>query len=300
MNRALTAAGRTLLLALPLLLVACVTHPPRNPTLDELRRAVAAEEVQQAGDWMMDRPVGNNRLDDRQTAAPLVAVHGFGSKGKEWVEPLATLDAAGTTWFRWNWMTCPDTGATKLAAAIAEVAARPGVERIRVVGHSYGGLISALVAHRYAGPVPLEVHVVAAPLAGMPRMKTLCGALDPGAAGAGEAPITQWRTVHRQDGAFRDLAVDPQVVEWAGDDVVALPAEWNGGRLGHNRSVQWVAEELKRRWSDSGAGQRASGAGEKASDVGKTASDAAPEQGRPASGDREDTPGRGAVDGRRQ
>ncbi len=244
-RRATLCALSALLWALPL--VACTSHPQRNPTLDELRQASAADEAERAGDWLMDRPLGLNRLDARPSDTPLIAVHGYGSTGKEWVGPLGTLDAESTTWFRWDWMTCPDKGAAKLAAAIAEVAGRPGVARIVVIGHSYGGLISALMARRYAGPVPLEVHTVAAPLAGVPRMNRLCGAVKPGDAGAGDAQITQWRTVHAQDGAFKDLEADPQVVDWAGEAVVALPAEWQGGRLGHNRSLTWVAAELAQR-----------------------------------------------------
>lgn len=229
---------------LALLLAACTSHPDRSPTLAELKQAVAADEAESAGGWLMDRPEGLNGLDARQTAAPLVAVHGFGSEGTEWVAPLARVDAPGTTWYRWDWKTCPDPGAEKLAAAVADVAARPGVERVRIVGHSYGGLVSALVAHRYAGRVPLEVHVVAAPVAGVPRMQALCGALEPGEAGGGPAQVIQWRTVQAQDGAFRELESNPMEAEWVGGEVVQLPAEWRGGRLGHNRSLQWVAERL--------------------------------------------------------
>lgn len=238
-------------LLLPLL-AACTSYPQRNPTLDELQQAVERDEAEAAGGWLMDRPEGLNPLDGAEAATPLVAVHGYGSKGTEWVGPLAALRAPASTWYRWDWLTCPDAGAAKLTAAIDAVAARPGVQHIRIVGHSYGGLISALAAHRYAGSIPLEVHVIAAPLAGVPRMNTLCGTVEPGEAGAGEARITQWRTVHAQDGAFRDLETDPQVVPWAGDDVVQLPAEWNGGRLGHNRSIQWVAEALKTRGATTG------------------------------------------------
>lgn len=238
--------ARLALLALPLL-AACTSYPQRTPTLVELQQA-ADGDAEKAGGWLMDRPEGLNAVESGESDTPLIAVHGYGSEGVEWVGPLAHLSSPGTVWYRWDWLTCPDAGAEALAAAIAEVAARPGVARIRVVGHSYGGLISALMAHRYAGSVPLEVHVVAAPLAGVPRMKTLCGAVKAGDAGGGEARITQWRTVHANDGAFRDLDVDPQLVDWAGDDVVALPAEWDGGRLGHNRSLQWVAEKLRARW----------------------------------------------------
>jgi len=241
-----------LLLAPLLLMAACTSHPQRNPTLTELGRAAAADEAEAAGDWLMDRPLGLNPLDARVTSTALVAVHGYGSTGREWVGPLATLAAPGTGWYRWDWLTCPDAGAQRLAEAVADVAARPGVARIRIIGHSYGGLISALMAHRYAGPVPLEVHVVAAPLAGVRRLEALCGAVEPGPAGTGDARIIQWRTVQAQDGAFRDLEVDPQIVDWAGPDVVLLPAEWAGGRLGHNRSLKWVAEALMKRSAEAG------------------------------------------------
>ncbi|MCB9527657.1 MAG: alpha/beta hydrolase [Myxococcales bacterium] len=189
-------------------------------------------------------PIAPPPTADATTAPVLVAVHGFASEGAEWVAPLARLDAPDTRFYRWDWLTCPAPAADALVAALTALAAEPGVDRIRVVGHSYGGLVAALAARRYPGPDPLEVHVVAAPLAGSERLTAHCGPLDPGPAPAGPVTVRQWRTVHAQDGAFRDLPVDPQVVDWAGADVVALPADWQDGRLGHNRSLQWVAEQL--------------------------------------------------------
>ena len=175
-------------------------------------------------------------------------MHGYASEGTEWIAPLARLAAPDTRFYRWDWLTCPTPAAEALTATLTALAAEPGIDRIHVVAHSYGGLIAALAARRYRGPDPLDVHIIAAPLAGGDRLTKLCGPLVPGPDPdpADAAPVTtrQWRTVHAQDGAFRDLPVDPQIVDWAGADVTLLPAEWTGGRLGHNRAITWVAEQL--------------------------------------------------------
>jgi len=236
---------RSMFLLVALVVAGCAAYPDRDPTLDEMKAAVAADDAARIGGWLMNRPLGIRVIDGRDTGTPTVAVHGYASEGREWVAPLVTLDAPGTRFYRWDWITCPEDGVERLAAAIDALAARPGIEGIRVVGHSYGGLITALFAHRYRGEVPIEAHVVAAPLTGIPRMEALCGALKPGAAGDGRRTITQWRTVKAQDGAFRKLDRDPQIVDWAGADVIELPAEWKGGRLGHNRALKWVAERMK-------------------------------------------------------
>ena len=55
---------------------------------------------------------------------------------------------------------------------------------------------------------------------------------------------TQWKTVHSQDGAFRKLKIDPQVVNIRGGKSFLLPEEWQNIRLGHNRSIQWVCENI--------------------------------------------------------
>lgn len=226
-----------------LALAGCKKTPTTPPTLAQLEAAVAADEAEAMGERLMDLPPGMHRLTTTDDGAVLVAVHGFASEGVEWVAPIARLGAADTRWWRWDYKACPAPAAEALTAALATVAKAPGVRSIRVVGHSYGGLISALAARRYAGTAPLEVHVVAAPLAGTDRMKALCGPVEPGAAPT-NAVVRQWRTVHAQDGAFREMEVDPQVVDWAGADITLLPAEWSGGRLGHNRSLSWVAEQL--------------------------------------------------------
>jgi hypothetical protein len=55
---------------------------------------------------------------------------------------------------------------------------------------------------------------------------------------------TQWKTVQAQDGAFKNLKFDPQKVFIDGGTSILLPEEWNNSRLGHNRSIQWVCENI--------------------------------------------------------
>lgn len=217
--------------------------PPALSALGEM-------EVEPAGERLVDVERGLHRLDDRGPRdVALVAVHGYASVGKEWVEPLVRWgESDAEVWFyRWSWRRCPHAAAAELATALQALAERaPHLERLVVVGHSYGGQIAALAAQLRAPPVPTEVHIVAAPLDPIPRLGALCR--FEGVPRRGPAPgatWTQWRTRHEADGAFRRLERDPQAVELPALEVVELPAEWQGGRLGHNRSLTWVAERLE-------------------------------------------------------
>ena len=51
----------------------------------------------------------------------------------------------------------------------------------------------------------------------------------------------QWRTLHLQDGAFKKLEYDPQEITINNGKTILLPKEWDGGRLGHNRSILFVS-----------------------------------------------------------
>ena len=95
------------------------------------------------------------------------------------------------------------------------------------------------------GEVDLEVHVVASPLAGHPKLTARCKAYEPpGAPNSSRVKVFQWRTVKAQDGAFKKLEKDPQLVDIPGSEVTRLPEQWNGRRLGHNWSVSWVGQKL--------------------------------------------------------
>ena len=45
------------------------------------------------------------------------------------------------------------------------------------------------------------------------------------------------------DGAFKDMDHNPQLVDWHGE-VIQLPAQYRGHRLGHNWSISWVTDQV--------------------------------------------------------
>ncbi|MEZ4381349.1 MAG: alpha/beta hydrolase [Nannocystaceae bacterium] len=216
------------------------------PTLAELR---ALDDPSDAGARLMAAPHGLTRLDaGGALGTAIVAVHGFDSRGKEWVEPLLTLadNGAAIYFFRWNDKQCPAGGADDLEAALRElVQGAPHLERVTVLAHSYGGVIAALAAQRAPLGKPVDLHVIASPLASVPKMGALCDFTGvPAAPATGVDSWRQWRTVHAADGAFRDLEVDPQVTALPDLEVTALPESYEDGRLGHNRSITYVTREL--------------------------------------------------------
>ena len=227
------------------LVAACKPSDP--PTLDELQ---ALGDTEKAGSRLMKAPPGLHRLDPEAgpRRAAVVAVHGFDSRGKEWIDPLFALADNGVElhFFRWNDKQCPEAGARDLAAALRNlVAARPHLEEVTVLAHSYGGVISTLVAQEQSLGVPLELHIIASPLASVPKMRDLCDFEGvPSSAAAAAITWRQWRTVHSEDGAFKDLEVDPQIVPLPDLEITSLPATYEGGRLGHNRSITFVTHKL--------------------------------------------------------
>lgn len=245
MRRALLAPRLTIALVLAAGALAC--KPAEPPTLAELQ---AIGDAEKAGARLIDAPPGLHRLDVDGGPRPhaVIAVHGLDSAGKEWVDPILALADNGVElhFFRWNDKQCPEGGAKDLEAALRGLVARsPHLQKITIVAHSYGGVITTLTAQHADLGVPVDVEIVASPLASVPKMKTLCG-FDgvANAAAAGSTTWHQWRTVHSEDGAFKDLEVDPQLVELPGLEVTQLPPEYEGGRLGHNRSITFVVRTL--------------------------------------------------------
>lgn len=238
--RGLAALALGLLLAAP----ACKEPPREVPTLAQLE---ADEDVKQAGRWLMAVPEGMHRLD---TTAPtpvkvVLGVHGHGSEGYEWIQPLTTMDDTGAQvqFYRWDWDQCPEPAAQRLDQAVDELLqSQPMIEELQVIAHSYGGVISALMASRYDGRVPLTVDLVASPLAGFEQLRDRCGYDGPQPPAAG-VTLRMWRTRKELDNAFSDMPEDPQRVELPGE-VTELPESYRGHRLGHNWSISWVVERL--------------------------------------------------------
>ena len=222
--------------------VATCCQASEFPWLDTLD---ASGDFEGSGRRLMALAPGASRIDRDDGAGnrAVVAVHGFASRGYEWVYPLQVLDSPRDSiyFYRWDWEQCPETAAQELGLALEALLAS-GTEDLVVIGHSYGGTMVAVLASKWQG-VALEVHAIAAPLASLGRKRTACqtlafDSLPP------QVSFTQWRTRHDLDGAFKDMARDPQDVEIKGARVVLLPRTYRDRRLGHNWSISWVAENF--------------------------------------------------------
>ena len=141
-------------LTLAVLLFLCVPLAADDsfPWLDMLDSGV---DVKASGAKLIALPMGLHRLDrDDGTAGKIanIAVHGWNSGGYEWVHLLKTLDDTNSsTWFwRWDWNGCPGSTADALRERLSQ-APFTQVDRIRVLGHSYGGVLVAKAAERWPG-----------------------------------------------------------------------------------------------------------------------------------------------------
>lgn len=174
----------------------------------------------------------------------LIAVHGYKSTGYEWVYPLKKMAESGlqTYFYRWDWTTCPEAASQELKAEIITFFSdmEPAPHLI-IFGHSYGGLITVLLAGQGIDEISADFHALAAPLLGFPRLNEMCSDYL-GIPSGHINNLTQWRTVHDMDGAFRNMALDPQLLEIENSIVINLPDSTDGHRVGHNWSISWVID----------------------------------------------------------
>jgi len=182
---------------------------------------------------------------DQQTL--LIGVHGSNSRGYEWVYPLATLnnEANLVSFFRWNDGACPGPSITILHALIdAKFEENPNFEKVVLLGHSYGGLLVAVLSDKWDKEITLEAHSIASPLKGIGSLNNACDYQIPSSISP-DTIFYEWRTIKELDGAFKDLDFDPQEVEIENSRVIRLPETYKGNKLGHNWSISWVADEIK-------------------------------------------------------
>ena len=182
---------------------------------------------------------------DQQTL--LIGVHGSNSRGYEWVYPLATLnnEANLVSFFRWNDDACPGPSMTSLYALIdAKFEENPNFEKVVLLGHSYGGLLVAVLSDKWDKEITLEAHSIASPLKGIGSLNNACDYQIPSSISP-DTIFYEWRTIKELDGAFKDLDFDPQEVEIENSRVIRLPETYKGNKLGHNWSISWVADEIK-------------------------------------------------------
>jgi len=211
-------------------------------------------EITDSGLQLMDNPVGMLKLMDGEQdndSVLVIAVHGYQSQGYEWITGLKHLakNYGSLFFFRYDWLRCPDQIGFDLAAEVENLSRQGDYKRIIIFGHSYGGLVTTFAAAQL-GKLEADIHVIAAPLSGFPQLLDQCGSLKYDSDDkliypewASSIRLIQHKTVHSQDGAFRDLASDPQDIALPFFQIQELPPTMDGHRLGHNWSVTWVLDQ---------------------------------------------------------
>lgn len=244
---------------------------PTNPQIvvGELNPKLAKA----VGKKLIALPLGLHQVvnnDQRKTQDKveelIIGVHGYASQGYEWVYPLQKLYHLASDhkvnsqvyWLRWDWTLCPKEGAIYLSQEIKKhLLQKPEIRKIKLFGHSYGGIIISIYANQYTLIPQLETHVIASPVAGYPQLESRCKqdlqaltdkltkAEDKSVKDRQNKKVTlfQWRTQKHLDGAFSKFKIDPQLVDWYGK-VITLPDTYRGHRLGHNWSISWVVDQL--------------------------------------------------------
>jgi len=212
----------------------------------------AGEHVKESGRKLISQPYGFTKIiaeSAKINDTLIIAVHGYDSRGYEWVTSLNQLTEKynNTYFYRYDWDICPDSVGSDLADSLAIlIQSKSNLNKIIIFGHSYGGLVITYLASNLDLKIPIEIHTIAAPLAGYPRIMDKCDLqyndYNILTYPSWETNIShrQWRTQKQQDGAFRDLDYDPQDINFDNGKIIVLPETMNGQRLGHNWSITWV------------------------------------------------------------
>ena len=199
------------------------------------------KEYLKSGQKLMDLDFGLHDLEANSIGKEiLISIHGRDSRGFEWIYPLQTIDneVTKTYFFRWDTTKCPQK---TIPILMKEISAMKDIEKITILGHSYGGILSSLLLNEIEA-IETEIHVIAAPL-GSSDLKKYCGYKHPTSKND-NVSYYQWRTVKKLDYAFNSFDYDPQLIDFKESSVVRLPREYRGKRLGHLWSISWVADNI--------------------------------------------------------
>ena len=199
------------------------------------------KEYLKSGQKLMDLDFGLHDLEASQIGKEiLISIHGRDSRGFEWIYPLQTIDneVTKTYFFRWDTTKCPQK---TIPILMKEISAMKDIEKITILGHSYGGILSSLLLNEIEA-IETEIHVIAAPL-GSSDLKKYCGYKHPTSKN-NNVSYYQWRTIKKLDYAFNSFDYDPQLIDFKESSVVRLPSQYRGKRLGHLWSISWVADNI--------------------------------------------------------
>ena len=199
------------------------------------------KEYLKSGQKLMDLDFGLHDLETNLIGKEiLISIHGRDSRGFEWIYPLQTIDneVTKTYFFRWDTTKCPQK---TIPILMKEISAMKDIEKITILGHSYGGILSSLLLNEIEA-IETEIHVIAAPL-GSIDIEKYCGYKHPTSKN-NNVSYYQWRTIKKLDYAFNSFDYDPQLIDFKESSVVRLPRQYRGKRLGHLWSISWVADNI--------------------------------------------------------
>ena len=203
------------------------------------------------GRCLMKLPHGLHSVEERTNSQNdvLIGIHGFKAVGGEWVEPYVTLDTdkLDLYYFRWNYLGEQAAARSLFLSELMHLLAKRNnsAARITIIGHSCGGVLITSLLSELNFPNPIEVHLVATPLRGL-GLFTVCKPKIPKEFPSG-IEITQWRTQKHLDAVFWYFPSDPQDFDIPFSKVIRLPLSIDGKRLGHVRSLEWVAQRMATR-----------------------------------------------------
>ena len=214
----------------------------------QLKDFIDDVSVQKLGQGLIDLPYGLNALESglSESEEVLIAVHGSRSQGYEWVYPLKSIDSLKKEmyFYRWPDQGCFEAPAEKLIKDISNILLEnPSLNKVILIGHSYGGILVSDVLKKWANKIPVEAHIIASPLAGSDLLINSCNYYPIKKIKANSA-LFEWRTQHQLDSAFKDTLPNPQDISIIGSSITILPDTYKGNRLGHNWSISWVADEV--------------------------------------------------------
>ena len=206
------------------------------------------DRIYSSGKYLIDREYGLHPIVSSKDKIDTVfiAVHGYRSRGYEWVYALKKMKASKnkTYFYRWDWSKCPDVASSALYSDIQKLlSSNPQIKHINIFGHSYGGnIVTGIKDKPDLGSI--DIHSVAGALMPIKRHKKRCPTFNGFEDTKSLYDHFQWRTVKEQDGAFKNMDIDPQLVNIEGSTVINLPPNFEDGkRLGHNWSLKWVFDQ---------------------------------------------------------
>ena len=218
----------------------------RSELMDEL---TTEEDVFKAGLKLVGLKKGLHLLEDHpaQMSEVVIAIHGVGTLGYEWVYPLSKLDTKTNlvAFYRWAPVStsCSTDEAEELIKSINNDFSQ--YSKIKLIGHSAGGFLVSKILDLIETNQKIEAHVIASPLKGTKPLNELCG-YSPLKKLKENVVLYEWRTQKKLDAVFRLMPFDPQIVEIEGSIVTRLPDKYKNNRLGHNWSISWVADQISK------------------------------------------------------